>query len=84
MFQDVELARAMRKSRIANWDGNRAIYDSVPCPICHRRVDSHNSGFTTPEGWILRIPCWRRGEWDRYGLHINPTRPQADEQIPSL
>lgn len=79
MFEDVSLARAMRKIRIANWQAHQVMYDMTPCPICHRRVDGHNSAYRTPEGWLLRLPCWRRGEWDRYGLHINPTAIQADE-----
>lgn len=78
MFDDVVASRAMRALIIS--DPSIAT-DRLSCPICHRRVWDHNSSFWTGdhegEGHVVRIPCYRRNEWDRYNLHINPTDPRT-------
>lgn len=35
------------------------------CPICYNPIHNHT----------YKIPCFRKGEWDRYGLHVAATPP---------
>lgn len=35
------------------------------CPICYNPISNHT----------YKIPCFRNGEWDRYGLHVAATPP---------
>lgn len=76
MFADVEAARALR-DRILRSPSDYLYPRDVSCPICGRVVSSHNATFLVmrPDGrtYFESLPCWRRGEWDRYGLHVAPT-----------
>lgn len=60
LFPDVAEARELRASLQADPSyhyGDRREFSA--CPICHYPLHRHND----------KLPCQRRGEWDRYGLH---------------
>lgn len=81
IFDDVKEAREIRR-QVLNREVSFAYgQPRRRCPVCHNQIDEHNSRVNwpdqTPNG--SQIPCWRRGEWDRYGLHIAPTRVQESE-----
>lgn len=58
MFTDVIAARELRETMLARPDDFRYPIETR-CPICHRSTSQH----------LDRLPCQRRNEFDRYGLH---------------
>jgi hypothetical protein len=53
------LRRMMENGELFTFYGSRG----MRCPLCFNEVSNHR----------YKIPCWRYGEWDRYGLHVSAT-----------
>ena len=73
MYPDVLAARVLRDELVSGArEITLAVVYELRCPVCDRRVWDHNSAFQRG-GSFVHVPCYRRGEWDRFGLHVEPT-----------